>query len=80
MVQRYALYYGAALAKRLNDSVSAANWQSVGAKMDDKIKAFGQGGTIQDMQRQWDCSVIVGTGTNAAYVAGRLALPQSGLS
>lgn len=61
MVQRYALYYGAALAKRMNDTATANSWETTAASLDNTIKGFNQGGTIQDTNRQWDCSIIVAT-------------------
>ena len=61
MVQRYALYYGAALATRMNDSTTATTWTSAAKSIDSTIEGFDNSGTIQDSQRTWDCSIIVGS-------------------
>ena len=61
MVQRYALYYGAQLARKLNDTSTATNWENTAASMDNTIKGFDYDGSIQDYQRELDCSIIVAT-------------------
>eukprot|EP00484_Ammonia_sp_Unknown_P003354 CAMPEP_0197075158 /NCGR_PEP_ID=MMETSP1384-20130603/211470_1 /TAXON_ID=29189 /ORGANISM="Ammonia sp." /LENGTH=547 /DNA_ID=CAMNT_0042514001 /DNA_START=1 /DNA_END=1645 /DNA_ORIENTATION=+ len=61
MVQRYALYYGAALARALNDTSSASTWETAAASIDSTIEGFDHSGTIQDYSRTWDCSILVAT-------------------